>query len=311
MNNQARLTFWGCRGSIPTPGPQTVVFGGNTSCVSIEYGSELLIFDAGTGIRELGQHLLSGPRRDIRQGRIFLSHTHWDHIQGLPFFRPAFYPGLPFTIYGERKGERSLTDVLAAQMQTPFFPVSMVAGFQGQVELQEVVPEQSVPIGSDITVTPFRLHHPGGAVGYRIRIGEVDIAYVTDHEHPVGRVAPDILAAVYGVDLLVHDAQYSRDELRQGKTGWGHSAWEDVIDLARAAQVQQLFLFHHDPTRTDEELRVRESLAQDLFSPVRVAREGLQVDLSSLLSAGRAVTSRPEEPAAGHDGDAVWASTAA
>ncbi len=254
MENQARLTFWGCRGSIPTPGPDTVVFGGNTSCVSIEYGQHLLIFDAGTGLRVLGQRLASQPDPEGVQGHIFLSHAHWDHIQGLPFFVPAFRLGAPFTIYGERKGELSLADILGAQMQTPFFPVSMEMGFQSNVQLQEVAPEQSLPIGTDITVTPFQLYHPGGAVGYWARIGDVSIACVTDHEHPVGEGDSSVLSAVRGVDILIHDAQYSRVELMQSKLGWGHSAWEDVIDLARAAQVKQLFLFHHDPTRTDEEL---------------------------------------------------------
>ncbi len=309
MENQARLTFWGCRGSIPTPGPDTVIFGGNTSCVSIEYGQHLLIFDAGTGLRVLGQHLLSQSNVVDRQGHIFLSHMHWDHIQGLPFFIPAFRLGNPFTIYGERKGEQSLADVLGAQMQTPFFPVSMAEGFQPDVRLQEVMPEQPVSIEADLTVTPFPLHHPGGAVGYRIRVGDVVIAYVTDHEHPVGDIAPDILSAVRGVDILIHDAQYSREELMQSKLGWGHSAWEDVVDLARAAHVQQLFLFHHDPARTDAELCQRAQLAHDLFAPARMAREGLQVDLCPFVP--HTALSQTEIHVVSHDRHEVWDGAAA
>ena len=166
-------------------------------------------------------------------------------------------------------------------------------------------------MGTDITVTPFRLHHPDGAVGYRVQIGEVSVAYVTDHEHPVGHFAPDILAAVRGVDILIHDAQYSRAELMQSKQGWGHSAWEDVIDLARAAQVQQVFLFHHDPTRTDEELRQRESLAQDLFSPTRIAREGLEVDLRPFVRAPPAVAPGTQERVESHQGSERWDTAAA
>lgn len=310
MENQALLTFWGCRGSIPTPGPDTVVFGGNTSCVSLEYGQDLLIFDAGTGIRALGQRLMSSLNIDALRGSIFLSHTHWDHIQGLPFFTQAFHLGVPFTIYGERKGELSLADLLGTQMQTPFFPVSMEA-IQSHIRLREVMPDQPVPIGAEITVTPFRLHHPDGAVGYRVRIGDTSIAYVTDHEHPVGHVAPDMLAAIHGVDVLIHDSQYSRDELRQGKQGWGHSAWEDVIDLARAAQVKQLFLFHHDPARTDEELSQRELMAQDLFPAARMAREGLQIQLRPSVLAPQAAAPLTQAKATSYHLNEIWDTAAA
>ncbi len=269
------LTFWGCRGSIPTPGPDTVIFGGNTSCISIEYDRYLLIFDAGTGIRALGHYLTTRADLVNLQIRIFLSHTHWDHIQGLPFF----IPGTRFTIYGERKEGRLLADVLTVQMQTPFFPASMERVFEVPIQFQEVFSYQPLRIEKDITITPFRLNHPNGAVGYRICIAGVRIAYVTDHEHPIGHFAPDVLAAVRGVDVLIHDAQYSRAELTQGKQGWGHSAWEDVVNLARAAQVQQLILFHHDPSCADDRLMQRESIAQHLFPSTRIAREMMQLQL--------------------------------
>ncbi len=280
MATQSRLTFWGCRGSIPTPGADTVVFGGNTSCVSIEHGQHLMVFDAGTGMRTLGQHLISRPDLASLQGHIFLSHTHWDHIQGLPFFTPAFQPELHFTIYGEQKGTQTLGDVLRAQMQTPYFPVAMETVFRASMRFEDIQPDRSLHVGTDITVMPFGLDHPGGSIGYRVQIGDVCIAYVTDHEHPVDNFAPEVLASVCDADVLIHDAQYSRAELRQGKQGWGHSAWEDVVDFARVARVRQLFLFHHDPTRTDEELGQRESLAKQRFPSTHVAREGLQVDLN-------------------------------
>lgn len=283
MQSEAALTFWGCRGSIPAPGLHTVVFGGNTSCVSVEYEKNLLIFDAGSGIRKLGTYLMAREDLHTIRGSVFLTHTHWDHIHGLPFFVPAFAPENQFTIYGEGKRKLSLAEVLEDQMQAPYFPVDMGTAFQAHIKFQEVFPHQALRIYDAITVTPFRLHHPNTAVGYLVQIEDVQVAYVTDHEHNVGQFSPEVLRMVRGIDVLIHDAQYSRADLRHGKTGWGHSAWEDVVDLAREAQVQQLFLYHHDPEATDEQLNERQFLAQQIFPSTLVAREGLKVPLTKFV----------------------------
>jgi phosphoribosyl 1,2-cyclic phosphodiesterase len=283
MQSEAALTFWGCRGSIPAPGLHTVVFGGNTSCVSVEYEKNLLIFDAGSGIRKLGTYLMAREDLHTIRGSVFLTHTHWDHIHGLPFFVPAFAPENQFTIYGEGKRKLSLAEVLEDQMQAPYFPVDMGTAFQAHIKFQEVFPYQALRIYDAITVTPFRLHHPNAAVGYLVQIEGVQVAYVTDHEHNVGQFSPEVLRMVRGVDVLIHDAQYSRADLRHGKQGWGHSAWEDVVDLAREAQVQQLFLYHHDPEATDEQLNERQFLAQQIFPSTLVAREGLKVPLTKFV----------------------------
>ncbi|HEV8714735.1 MAG TPA: MBL fold metallo-hydrolase [Candidatus Binatia bacterium] len=279
MDSTILVTFWGVRGSIASPGLHTVVFGGNTSCVSIETQNHIIILDAGSGIRELGQHLLK--RNDLKSinGSIFLSHMHWDHIQGLPFFAPARAQDNQFTIYGERKYQLSLAQILAGQMQTPYFPVSMDAVFRAQVKFREVEEKQSFAVSPDLFVTPFRLTHPNGALGYLLQIAGRRIAYVTDHEHDIGQPSPQVREMVLGVDLLIHDAQYSREELAHGKRGWGHSAWEDVVELAIAAQVEQLLLFHHDPEATDEVLNERQFLAQEKFPHTTVAREGLKIPL--------------------------------
>jgi len=235
--------------------------------------------DAGSGIRELGQHLLKRNDLNTIDGSIFLSHMHWDHIQGLPFFVPARAQENQFTIYGEGKYQFSLSQILAGQMQAPYFPVSMDAVFRAQVKFREVCAKQRIEIQPDLFVTPFRLTHPNGALGYLLQIKDRRIAYVTDHEHSIGQVSPNVLEMALGVDLLIHDAQYSREELANGKRGWGHSAWEDVVELASEAQVEQLLLFHHDPEASDEVLNERQFLAQEKFPHATVAREGLKIPL--------------------------------
>jgi phosphoribosyl 1,2-cyclic phosphodiesterase len=280
MKSEAVLTFWGCRGSIPAPGLHTVVFGGNTSCVSLEYEKKIIIFDAGSGIRKLGSYLMARQDLHTIQGSVFLTHTHWDHIQGLPFFAPAFAPDNQFTIYGEGKRRLSLVEILEDQMQAPYFPVDMETAFQAHIKFQELFPNQAFRIYDAITVTPFRLNHPNAAVGYRVKVEDVKVAYVSDHEHNLRQIYPEFLEMMRELDVLIHDAQYSRNDLKHGKEGWGHSAWEDVVDLAREAQVEQLFLYHHDPDATDEQLNERQFLAQQIFSPTLVAREGLKVPLA-------------------------------
>jgi phosphoribosyl 1,2-cyclic phosphodiesterase len=277
------LTFWGVRGSIPSPGIQTITFGGNTSCVSVEYEDYIFIFDAGSGIRKLGQHLIEREDIHIIKGSIFLSHMHWDHLQGLPFFTPAFSEENQFTVYGEGRHKLSLPKILEDQMQVPYFPVDMDTLFQAQIKFREVEPKQVVQIEDDITATPFRLTHPNAALGYLLQIQKTRIAYVSDHEHKTGKLSQSVLEMVRGVDVLIHDSQYSREELVKGKRRWGHSAWEDVVDLALESQVKQLFLFHHDPDATDEQLNERQFLAQQLFPNTAVAREGLRVPLSQFV----------------------------
>ncbi|KPA12103.1 beta-lactamase [Candidatus Magnetomorum sp. HK-1] len=205
-----------------------------------------MIFDAGTGLRKFGQALIDIENLETIKGSLFLSHTHWDHIQGLPFFLPTFLKDNRFIIYGERKKGISLEEILAEQMQGPFFPLEMDA-FQADIDFHEVETNKKIEIREDIHVTPFRLTHPNAAIGYLLQIEDIRLAYVTDHEHKVHQLSTNVLEMVQGVDVLIHDAQYSRKEIENGKKGWGHSAWEDVIDLAIDAKVGQLFLYHHDP----------------------------------------------------------------
>jgi phosphoribosyl 1,2-cyclic phosphodiesterase len=271
----ATLTFWGVRGSIAASGPETIRHGGNTSCVSIEHEGVLVILDAGTGIRKLGTRLLSEGRPGGIEGSILLSHEHWDHIQGLPFFAPAFSPGHRFVIYGEPKNH-GLEEIIRSQMQAPYFPIDLDA-FEASIRFVEVGPGQEIPLGHGVRATTHRLNHPNGALGYLLHVDGKRVAYVTDHEHGLGRLSPEVLDMARGADILIHDSQYDRDLLRRDRTGWGHSAWEDAVDLAIEAGVQTLFLFHHDPDATDEELDHRLARACERFPGTRMAREGLTV----------------------------------
>ena len=246
--------------------------------MSVEYREHVIIFDAGTGVRQLGLALLAREQPPIT-GSLFLTHTHWDHIQGLPFFTPAFTPENHFMIYGEARPRYSLVELMADQIQPPFFPVEMQDLFRAQIDFRELASGDTVEINPQIRVTAFRLTHPHAALGSVLQLAETRVAYVTDHDHPLEQLSPAVLEAVRSVEVLIHDAQYSRDELQHGKQGWGHSAWEDVVRLAQEAQVHQLFLFHHDPAATDEHLNERQFLAQQIFPQAFVAREGLKVPL--------------------------------
>lgn len=279
MQTQGSLTFWGVRGSIPAPSLSTITFGGNTSCVSVEYDNHVVIFDAGSGLRRLGLYLIARQEPQVIQGSIFLTHTHWDHIQGLPFFTPAFVPKNQFTVYAEARQKYSLIELMEEQIQHPFFPVEMHDLFQAHINFREVKTGETVTIKPRMQMSTLRLHHPNAAIGYILQVKNMRIAYVTDHEHPLEQPSLEVQEAVAGVDILIHDAQYSRDEIRDGKKGWGHSAWEDVVYLARQAQVKQLFLFHHDPEATDEMLNERQFIAQQHFPKTFVAREGLKIPL--------------------------------
>mgnify|MGYP000396505548 CR=1 FL=1 len=265
-----RLRFWGTRGSIPSPGPDTVRYGGNTSCVELRTaGDTLLVLDAGTGLRGLGDALTNeaesaGPRR----GHMLISHTHWDHIQGFPFFAPIFKPGNEWNVYAPHGFGISLRDTLAGQMQYAYFPVSLDA-LGANIQYHDLV-EGGFSIAEDVRVAARYLNHPALTLGYRIEADGVTVVYSTDHEchsrsagllgkplgsilrpdHPGDRRHHDFIA---GADLLIHDTQYTADEYPT-RVGWGHSTMEYVVDLAVSAGVKRLALFHHDPARSDDAL---------------------------------------------------------
>jgi phosphoribosyl 1,2-cyclic phosphodiesterase len=297
-----RLTFWGVRGSIPTPGPKTVKYGGNTACLELRFGADdrLVIVDAGSGIRELAGKLLSN---DLKKGpirtKIFLSHTHWDHIMGFPFFTPIFIPKTELEVYGPVSFEEDpLEKVVGNQLTYRYFPVR-------QEELAASIryfalKESEQDLGGGVRLKTKYLNHPILVLGYRFEFEGKVLCTVYDHEpyQNVFDMPPDdprydaeavkegadaaaaenekVLQFFRGADLLVHDTQYTHKEWLAGKKGWGHSTFEWAINQANKADVKHLVLFHHDPDRSDAKL-------EELVDGYRAAIKGksrLQVSIA-------------------------------
>ena len=270
------VRFWGVRGSIASPGASTAQVGGNTSCVEVRCGGQRLILDAGTGLRALGDSLLA--EKQPIDAALLLSHFHWDHIQGLPFFVPAYLPSTKLTIVGSSDGRHSLRDKLSRQMTEPHFPVQL-DDLSAELGYREARPNQALEIG-DVRVKVARLNHPGGVFAYRIEHAGRSIVYATDTEH-YACVDPVLKQLAEGADLLIYDAQYTPEEYRgdggRSKVGWGHSTYVAGVEVARAAGVRKLVLFHHDPQRTDEGVARIESLGREMFADTVAAREGMTI----------------------------------
>lgn len=279
-----RIKFWGVRGSIPSPGPDTVEIGGNTSCVEVRAGKKILIFDGGTGLRLLGKTLV---KEMPLEAYIFFSHVHWDHIQGFPFFDPAFVPGNQIHLYGGNNVSRTLEETLAGQMDHPSFPVHLtdMGAKMTFNDLQEgELLELGDGNGGKVGITAARGNHPNGVWAYRVDHGGKAMVYATDTEH-YGVVDPKLLKICKGADVLIYDSQYTPEEYAGTagsggpKVGWGHSTFEEASKLAKAAQVKQLILFHHDPMQSDAAVRDKEKRARALFPQSTAAYEGLVIEL--------------------------------
>ncbi|MBN1484249.1 MAG: MBL fold metallo-hydrolase [Chloroflexia bacterium] len=283
-----KVTFWGVRGSIPAPGPETVKVGGNTSCTEIRTpDGDLLILDAGTGIRPLGLHLSQIPRCRLI-GHIFLSHTHWDHIQGLPFFEPAHRRGNRFTILGEKRVNERLEQVLAAQYMDTYLPFSL-REMQADILIKEMQDGETVLLGENTSVTALRGEHPGGVFVYRLCWHDCCVVYATDVRHPSDGLDTALIHLARGADLLIHDAHFTPEQVR-AYPHFGHSSWLQAVKVAQAARVKRLALFHHRPTASDEELQEVERRAQEIFPPAFISREGFSLDL---LASAASQTARP------------------
>lgn len=270
-----KIKFWGARGSIATPEPENMKYGGNTTCLEIRtHEGDLLIFDAGTGIRRLGMSLLQDP--DFKgKGTIFLSHFHWDHIQGFPFFIPAFLPGNHFTFYGQFKMGGRLEESLRGQMEHAYFPVRL-HDMQSTLEFHEIL-EETVEINGTL-ITSRYLNHPQGCFGYRIENRDGVVAFCTDTEHYEGRMDEKVLELARGADVLIYDTQYSEEEYKQ-KKGWGHSTWNEGIRVCEAAGASQLVLSHHDPVHNDDFIFKMVKDAQSIFPNTIAASRELVLNL--------------------------------
>ncbi len=297
------LTIWGDRGSMPTPGPDTVVFGGNTSCLEIRADSRLVIVDAGSGIRQLGDKLM---REDLKKGPIdadiFITHTHWDHIMGFPMFTPIYVPGTKLRIHGPITYEDdTLEKVIGSQLSYRYWPVRQEE-LAAKIEYEQIK-ETTIDLGRGLSVRTKYLNHPVLCLGYRFEYEGKVIVTAYDNE-PFRNVFPTdpadpqydeeaaregdeaareenekILRFYRGADLLVHDTQYTAKEYNAGKAGWGHSSYEFAINAAHKSGVKRLLLFHHDPNRSDAELQELELFYQEKLHgktalAAEMAREG-------------------------------------
>jgi len=292
-----KFKFWGVRGSIPSPGPNTVKYGGNTTCIEIRTdGGDLIILDAGTGIHALAQNLL---KEMPINAHIFITHTHWDHIQGLPFFIPIFIPGNQISIYGglDPVTHEQINRALTVQLQYSFFPIQE-AQLKARINYLTISAGIPVKVGS-ATVTPIILNHPVLNFGYRIDCDGQSIFFTGDYEMQLNIYQPDdedhaqfqcyieeqkkeVLLAMKDVDALIIDSPFTKSEYAS-KHGWGHGTYDSAIELSRAANAKRLFLTHHEPTRTDAELdKIYQNLLEaypDLSFQLIIAREGVDIRL--------------------------------
>jgi phosphoribosyl 1,2-cyclic phosphodiesterase len=273
----AVLEFHGTRGSVPVCDPKFQEFGGNTTCISVfnHQTQRIGILDAGTGIRALGKRIKQdfSDQRDIF---ITFTHFHWDHIQGLPFFDPAYDPEMELHILtlGIKRKFTGLRDIFATQMQEVYFPVTldnMGCSFNF-LEYNDNMAEQHGAI-----IRSIKQNHPGGSYGYRLENKNFTLVVCTDIEHGQ-EVSPEVVEFCRGADLLIHDAQYTSEEL-ETRTGWGHSSYDQAIQVAERAEVGQLIMTHHDPDHDDQFLRKMEQSCQDRFKDCVLAREGMKIDI--------------------------------
>lgn len=271
-----KVKFWGVRGSIACPTPDHMIYGGNTSCIEVSDGANRLILDAGTGLRALGRELM---QTGGTSGILLLTHTHWDHICGFPFFTPFYLPGRKFRVMaGHLSDKGGVRSVLANQMATPTFPVPLsalkaemdYADFRSGDTLDDLFP--------GLVVRTCALNHPDGATGYRLEWDGKAVCYVTDVEHHPGELDPVVLELIKDADLVIYDCTYTDDEF-PNHVGWGHSTWQQGIRLCRAAGARQLAIFHHNPDHTDSLMAEIEAEAKKVWNGCIVARDEMALIL--------------------------------
>lgn len=265
------VRFWGVRGSIACPGPQTVRYGGNTSCLEVGCGDRMLIFDGGTGLRELGNVLVQNGPAELD---LYLTHTHFDHIGGLPFFAPFYVPGNKIRLVaGHLKPELDLKQVLVEMMMAPLFPIPPAA-FHADVTYDDFTAGETLSPAPDISIRTAPLNHPNRATGYRIDYDGRSICYITDTEHEEGRRDQSILGLIRGADLVIYDSTYTDEEYAQYK-GFGHSTWQEGVRLVTDAGAKTLVVFHHEPSHDDDRMDAIAKEAEQMRPGTVVAREGM------------------------------------
>ncbi|HXE42821.1 MAG TPA: MBL fold metallo-hydrolase [Candidatus Baltobacteraceae bacterium] len=276
-----RVKFWGVRGSIPTPGPGTAYYGGNTSCVEVRSGDEIIILDAGTGLRQLGASLMAEFKNQPLNLTLLLTHTHWDHIHGIPFFAPIYNPKCRLRILGSIGARKGLVEALTGQMESTYFPVPF-SKVPGNIEVEEFK-ELNFDIGPFV-IRAQRANHPGLCVGYRLFTPDGLICFFPDTEPRTGGDDREMIEFIRDSDVLIHDAQYDAAEYKT-HMGWGHGCVDDSVALALKAKVKHLCLFHHDPDHDDEKIDRFVKHARQIVRKrkgklkVDAAREGMTIQL--------------------------------
>ncbi len=273
-----RIKFWGVRGSVPCPGPTTVRYGGNTTCMEINCGDRRIIIDAGTGIRELGINLIKKGGKV--EADLLFTHTHLDHVNGFPFFGPFYNPNNHFKLYaGHLKATNNIENVLKNMIITePMFPVP-ASVILGSCEFVDFSPNDTLDLGDGITVVTAPLNHPNGACGYRVEYKGHAIAIVTDTEHYEGKVDENVLKLAKDADIMVYDSAYTDEEYPKFK-GWGHSTWQEALKVAEAANVTKTVLFHHDPSHDDNYMDEIAEISGAARFGTEPAREGMVIKVN-------------------------------
>jgi len=272
-----RVKFWGVRGSTPTPQAENLRYGGNTSCVEVRLGQSLYIFDCGTGLRALGQQLQSEFRDRPVSAHIFVSHFHWDHIQGIPFFRPLYdNPANQFLFHSSSR-IRSLKRVMEEQMASPYFPVN-VTEMKARRSFYDIE-EGRTPIDDSVQVQALWLNHPQGCMGFRFETKDRTLVYATDNEPGDAAFDKNVRKLAEGADVLIYDAQYLPEEYEARRRGWGHSHWREAVNIVMQSGAKELVLFHHDPDHNDACIDQVVKDARNYYPKVRAAAEGMEIVL--------------------------------
>lgn len=268
------VKFWGVRGSVPTPGKDTIRYGGNTSCIEMQIAGKRLIFDGGTGLRELGEEMM---QEMPVEAYMFFTHYHWDHIQGFPLFTPAFTQGNSFHIYGAIPPEGESMKKHFIQRVLHYNSPIPLNGIQADLRFYELQHGEKMMLG-DIEIETGSLNHPNTAMGYRVTWNERTVVYCSDTEHFPDRLDESVVHLARNADVLIYDAMYTDDEYhnpKSSKVGWGHSTWQEAIKVAKAAGVKRVVIFHHEPTHSDDFLDEIAKKVKADFPQAVMAREGL------------------------------------
>lgn len=264
------VRFWGVRGSIAVSGPEFARYGGNTICIEMRCGKHTLLFDAGSGLRPAGKALRASGVTDFD---LFFSHCHYDHIIGLPAFKPIYERGIKLTLWsGHLAGRMTTRQMVDAFIQPPWFPVKLEI-CKANLDYRDFVSGDVLRPREGIVVRTGSLTHPGGCIGYRVEWGGRVVAVITDTEHEPGKLDQAVLDLIRDADLVIYDCTYTEAEMERYR-GNGHSTWQQGVKLCEAAGARGLALFHHDPSRTDDDLDEMEKLAKDRFAGAFAARDG-------------------------------------